>query len=69
MLENITQDDNGNYTCRMKNKQGYFTKKELLIVNPFSCTTCVTEPHGKCYHSFNKRMQSLLLLLYETHIF
>ncbi|CAG2195345.1 unnamed protein product [Mytilus edulis] len=46
VLENITQNDNGNYTCRMKNEESCFTKNELLIVNPLSCTTCVTEPHG-----------------------
>ncbi|VDI07396.1 Hypothetical predicted protein [Mytilus galloprovincialis] len=44
VLENITQNDNGNYTCHMKHKQRHLIKNELLIVNPLSCTTCVTEP-------------------------
>ncbi|CAC5411777.1 unnamed protein product [Mytilus coruscus] len=40
--ENITQDDNGNYTCRMKN----IAKNNVLIVNPLGCTAYLTETHG-----------------------
>ncbi|CAC5411779.1 unnamed protein product [Mytilus coruscus] len=46
VIENVTQDDNGNYTCRMKNKQRYVTKNELLIINPSRCTAYLTETHG-----------------------
>lgn len=49
MLENITQYDNGNYTCRMKNEEIYFTKNELIIVNPLRCIANLPDSQGKCH--------------------
>ncbi|CAC5411783.1 unnamed protein product [Mytilus coruscus] len=46
VVENVTQDDKGNYTCHMKNEQGYITKNELLIVSPSRCMVDLNESHG-----------------------
>lgn len=47
MLENVTQADKGNYTCRMKEKQRYITKNALLNFDQSTCSADLTQTRGK----------------------
>ncbi|CAC5411782.1 unnamed protein product [Mytilus coruscus] len=62
VVENVTQNDTGNYTCHMKNEQRYITKNELLIVSPSRCMVDLNESHGKFHHSIYRSMQLLLVI-------
>lgn len=47
MLKNVKQADKGNYTCRIKDKQRYITKNEILNVDPSTCRGDLTQARGK----------------------
>lgn len=47
VLENVTQADNGNYTCRIEDKQIYITQIEQLKFDPSTCRADLAQTRGK----------------------